>query len=54
MSGLVVIWLICAIVGGLVGQNKKMGSTSGFLLGGLLGLIGLAIVVLSAQKEGAS
>lgn len=45
-----VIWLICAIVGGLIGNGKGR-KVEGVVLGGLLGLIGILIIVLLPAKD---
>lgn len=39
----VVIWLICATVGSVIAQWKNRNRFEGFILGLLLGLIGIAI-----------
>lgn len=49
MEGLIFFWLICGLLGALIGSGKKMGSLGGFLLGLLLGPIGLIIVAISTK-----
>ena len=43
MEILVLIWLLSAVVGFVVGQSKGLGAV-GFLLGLFLGLIGILII----------
>ena len=43
---LILIWLVCGIVGAMIGAQKKMGCL-GFILGILLGPIGILIVVFA-------
>ena len=44
MAILVVVWLVCAFLGALIGSSKGQ-AAAGFFLGLLLGVIGLIIVV---------
>lgn len=44
------LWLICAVIGGAIGQGKGLAGT-GVLLGLLLGFIGIIIVILMKPKE---
>ena len=49
------IWFIAACVFGVFGsalaEDKAMGSTSGGVLGALLGLLGIAIILVSKSKD---
>ncbi|MFT7031397.1 MAG: hypothetical protein ACJA2C_002798, partial [Marinoscillum sp.] len=37
MLGIVIFWIGCTIASGVIGGNRQMGSTSGFLWGLFLG-----------------
>jgi hypothetical protein len=43
--------IIFAVGCGFIGSQKKMGATVGAALGGLLGIIGLIIVIVSPRKD---
>jgi hypothetical protein len=45
------IWLLIGVIGYKMAENKKMGPWIGFVLGTLLGLIGLAIIYFSKDDE---
>ncbi|MCU1356331.1 MAG: hypothetical protein JWM89_1749, partial [Acidimicrobiales bacterium] len=48
MGGLIVFWLLCGVVGGLMGTSKpKIGGAGGFFLGALLGPLGLLVILAS-------
>lgn len=51
MDGIIVFWLICGLIGALIGSGKKVGNLGGLLLGVLLGPIGLVIVALSSSRS---
>ena len=44
-----VIWIICAVIGALIGESKGR-KVEGALLGGLLGLLGVLIIALLPSK----
>jgi DNA-directed RNA polymerase subunit RPC12/RpoP len=48
---LIVIWLLCAIFGAVIAQQKGRSGVEGFFLGALLGLIGVAIVALLPSEK---
>lgn len=50
MEAFVVFWIICGVIGGAVGSGKNMGC-AGFLLGLLLGPLGIIIVAVLGPKE---
>lgn len=41
----------CAVFGAILGTDKSMGPVGGFIIGGLLGPIGIVIVLASGGKE---
>ena len=45
MTGFIVIWLICAIITMLIGQKKNIDPFASFVIGALLGLIGIVIML---------
>jgi hypothetical protein len=45
---------MCAIAASVIGEKKEMGANMAFLLGILLGLIGLLIVAMGADKSSGS
>jgi hypothetical protein len=47
---LIVVWLICAVIAAVISDRKNLGAGSGFVLGAILGIIGIIIVV--CQKPG--
>jgi hypothetical protein len=47
----VVIWLICAIIGAVMAEKRGRSTVGGFMLGLLLGLIGLAIIAIAGEKR---
>jgi hypothetical protein len=47
---LIIVWLICAVIGAVISDRKNLGAGSGFVLGGLLGILGLIIVI--CQRPG--
>lgn len=49
MAVYVVLWLLFAFVAMLVGANKKAGPGGGFILGFLLGPLGVIITALSGE-----
>jgi hypothetical protein len=49
VEALVVVWLLCAVVGLVVGQSKGRAG-EGFVLGLLLGLIGILIIAVLPSK----
>lgn len=51
MEGFIVVWVICGVIGALIGSNRAVGNLGGLLLGFLLGPIGLAFVALSAKRS---
>ncbi len=52
MGGVILFWLIFAIVIGAIGDKRKIGFAGGFFLSLLLSpLIGLIIVLVSEKKE---
>lgn len=50
MEVLLVVAAACAVLGGAIGNGKQMGGASGFLLGALLGPLGLLIVAVSGRR----
>lgn len=52
MEVFLVIWLVCALLGLLIGQPKGKGGL-GFLLGLFLGVIGLIIIAVAKPAEAA-
>lgn len=50
MTAALLIWIVCAIVGGLIGGAKGR-KGQGVALGGLLGLIGILILVCLPTRE---
>jgi hypothetical protein len=51
MELLVVIWVICGIVGAVMSEKRGRSRFGGFVLGLLLGVIGIAIVVLMGHAK---
>lgn len=51
MAGLVLIWICFGLIASIVGSKKGEG-VIGFILGSLLGPIGLLIVIASKGKDG--
>jgi hypothetical protein len=47
---LVIVWLICAVIAAVVSDRKNLGAGSGFVLGAVLGVIG--IIIVACQKPG--
>lgn len=45
----IVFCVVCAFLGMFLGEKRRIGATAGFLLGLLLGVIGLIIVILSRR-----
>lgn len=50
MEVLIVIWLICGVAGGMIGSTKGRG-VEGFLLGLILGVIGLIVIAAVGPSE---
>ena len=48
---MLICWLLCGILGYLLAKDKKMGSTTGAVLGFLLGIIGIIIILCSKNNE---
>lgn len=46
----VIIWLLCGIIGFMIGEKKNR-PTLGLLLGILLGLIGIIIMLVIEPKQ---
>jgi hypothetical protein len=46
----IVIWLGCAVIAALIGQSKNRSVVGSFLLGLILGLIGIVIIALMPKK----
>jgi hypothetical protein len=51
MEILLVMAVLCGVIGAALGSSKKVGGGGGFILGLLLGFIGLIIVAVSAPKS---
>lgn len=49
MGTLLVVWVVCAILGALIGEAKGR-RLEGAALGGLLGLFGLLILALLPKR----
>lgn len=47
----VILWLVFAIIGAVMAENRGRSKFGGFILGLLLGLIGIAIIALMGHKE---
>lgn len=47
LTPFLVIWLVCGFLGAAIGNSKRMRAGGGFLLGFLLGPVGLIIVAAS-------
>lgn len=47
---LIVFWLICAVIAAAIGQRKNRSAVQSFMIGAVLGIIGIAIVIV--QKPG--
>ena len=47
LTGVIVVWVICGIVGALIGPDRGYASTTGFMIGLLLGVFGLVLIVLA-------
>jgi len=45
------IWIICAFIGRSMAINRNRSAGGGFILGLLLGLIGLAIIALLGEQK---
>ena len=43
---LVILWLGCAVAAAVISQRKNTGASNGFLVGLVLGVIGLVMVLL--------
>ena len=46
-----ILWIICAFLGYNIGKDKKMGPIIGFFLGLLFSILGVIIVLLSANND---
>jgi hypothetical protein len=46
----IVVWLICAVIAAVISDRKNLGAGSGFVLGAVLGIIG--IIIVACQKPG--
>lgn len=46
ITGCIVVWVICGVITLLIGQKKNINPVGSFLMGGLLGLIGIVIMLL--------
>lgn len=46
----IVIWLACAVIGAIIGKDKRMGGGAGFAWGLFLGIIGLIVVAASPNQ----
>jgi hypothetical protein len=47
----IIIWLVCAIIGASMAGNRGRSTVGGFMLGLLLGLIGIAIIAIAGEKR---
>lgn len=45
------VWIICAVIGGLMGSSRSVGGGGGLLLGLLFGPLGLIIVAVSGSPS---
>ena len=50
MTSFIVLWLICGIITLLIGRKKNIHPFGSFVLGAVLGLIGIVIILLSADR----
>lgn len=50
-TGMVLIWVLCAIAGLLLAPHRRQTPVQGFLLGLLLGPLGLLIVLLVPPRK---
>jgi hypothetical protein len=46
MTTYIVIWLICGVITMVIGQKKNIHPFGSFVLGAVLGLIGIVIIIL--------
>ncbi len=46
---IVLVWILCAFLGMAMGKERNIGAAGGFVLGLLLGFIGLIIVAFSPK-----
>lgn len=45
MEAIILLWLLCAVIGGAISNSKNRGWAEGLVLGGLLGIIGVIIAL---------
>lgn len=49
MGPFVFVWIVCGVLGAMIGSNKRMGGVLGFVLGVLLGPLGVIVVAISGS-----
>jgi Protein of unknown function (DUF2510) len=49
MAALIFMCVVCAVIGGMIGTNRRMGGGTGAAWGALLGIIGIIIVAVSSK-----
>lgn len=49
--GFVVIWIVCGLIGAVIGSTKRMGAFAGLVLGFLLGPIGVIVALVMPSRS---